>query len=80
MGSSLGGQLNSGCARLGIHPLCNGGGRVGAECPGRRGCVTFASYFPSLGLGNFLIVGWGSRSGKTIPWDSLGKPSAQGLA
>ena len=30
-----------------------------------------------MDLGNFLIVGKGPRSGKMIPWDSLGKLSAE---
>ena len=39
--------------------------------------MTLASYFPSLDLGHFLIVGRGPRSDKMIPWDSLGKLSAE---
>lgn len=39
--------------------------------------MTLVSYFPSLDLGHFLIVGRGPRSGQMIPWDSLGKLSAE---
>lgn len=75
VGVSLGGQLNSRCVYCGAHPMSNGDGGVGQSARSEKGCVTFASCFASLCLGNFLIVGRGPRAGKSIHRDAPGKPS-----
>ena len=54
VGVSLGGQLSSGCAHLGpIHASWRW--QSGAGCPGLRGCVTLASYFPLWTLAIFSL-------------------------